>query len=142
MVDVLGGLPTFLDAVAAAALAPLAWWILLNGIEDVFVDVFGLHVFARRRMQLREKRQQMAPGRAQKRIAIVYDGVTYPDAFRADLVVEEAVVIEVKCVSQLAPVHHLQLLTYLRLAGYRLGILINFSEGHLKNGIRRIVNGL
>ena len=71
MVDVLGDLPTFLDAVAAATLAPLAWWILLNGIEDVFVDVFGLHVFARRRMQLRDKRQQMAPGRAQKRIAIV-----------------------------------------------------------------------
>ena len=71
MVDVLGSLPTLIDAIAAAVLTPLAWWILLNGIDDIFVDLLGLHAFAKRRAQLREKRRLIAQRSAQKRVAIV-----------------------------------------------------------------------
>ena len=64
------------------------------------------------------------------------------EAFRADLIVEEKVVVEIKSVEQVAPVHKKQLLTYLRLADKRLGLLINFGEALIKDGITRVVNGL
>jgi GxxExxY protein len=62
--------------------------------------------------------------------------------FRIDLLVEDKVIVEVKSVEQAAPVHKKQLLTDLRLADKRLGLLINFGEPLIKNGITRIVNGL
>jgi GxxExxY protein len=62
--------------------------------------------------------------------------------FRADLIVENKVIIEVKLVERLAPVHRMQLLTYLRLTGKRLGLLINFDTALIKDGIARVVNGL
>ena len=62
--------------------------------------------------------------------------------FRADLVVEEKVIVEIKSIELLAPVHKKQLLTYLRLADKRLGLLINFHVALIKDGITRIVNGL
>ena len=62
--------------------------------------------------------------------------------FRADLVVEEKVIVEVKSVAEVMPVHKKQLLTYLRLANKRLGLLINFNVAVVKDGITRIVNGL
>jgi GxxExxY protein len=62
--------------------------------------------------------------------------------FRADLIVEDKVIVEVKSVEVLAPVHEKQLLTYLRLADKRLGLLINFQVALIKDGITRIVNGL
>ncbi len=62
--------------------------------------------------------------------------------FRADLIVEDKVIVEVKSVEVLAPVHKKQLLTYLRLADKRLGLLINFQVALIKDGITRIVNGL
>jgi PD-(D/E)XK nuclease superfamily len=62
--------------------------------------------------------------------------------FRADLIVEDKVIVEVKSVEALAPVHKKQLLTYLRLADKRLGLLINFNVALIKDGITRIVNGL
>ena len=62
--------------------------------------------------------------------------------FRADLVVEEKVIVEVKSVAEVMPVHKKQLLTYLRLANKRLGLLINFNVAVIKEGITRIVNGL
>ena len=64
------------------------------------------------------------------------------EAFRADLIVEDKVIVELKSVEVLAPVHPKQLLTYLRLTDKRLGLLINFGAPLIKNGIRRIVNGL
>ena len=64
------------------------------------------------------------------------------EAFRADLIVEDKVVVEIKSVEHIAPVHKKQLLTYLRLADKRLGLLINFGETLIKNGITRVVNGL
>ena len=62
--------------------------------------------------------------------------------FRADLVVEDKVIVEIKSVELIAPVHKKQILTYLRLADKRLGLLINFQVALIKDGITRIVNGL
>ena len=62
--------------------------------------------------------------------------------FRADLIVEDKVIVEIKSVEALAPVHHKQLITYLKLSKLKLGLLINFNEALIKNGIRRIVNNL
>ena len=62
--------------------------------------------------------------------------------FKADLLVEDAVIVEIKSLAEIAPVHKKQLLTYLRLAQKRLGLLINFNVALIKDGITRIVNGL
>jgi GxxExxY protein len=62
--------------------------------------------------------------------------------FRADIIVEKKVLIEIKSVESLAPVHSKQVLTYLRLTGLKLGLLVNFNEAKIKDGISRIVNGL
>ncbi len=72
---------------------------------------------------------------------ITYDGVRFDEALRADLVVGEKVIIELKSVSTTTPVHAKQLLTQLRLSGLKLGLLINFGEAHLRNGIKRLING-
>ena len=75
-------------------------------------------------------------------IPIAYEGTLIPIAFRADLVVEDRVIVEIKSIAELAPVHRKQLLTYLRLAYKRLGLLINFNVTLIKDGIVRIANGL
>jgi GxxExxY protein len=62
--------------------------------------------------------------------------------FRADLIVENKVIIELKSVESIAPVHKKQLLTYLKLTGLKLGLLVNFNEALIKDGINRIVNNL
>jgi len=62
--------------------------------------------------------------------------------FRADLIVEDLVLIELKSVKALDPVHKKQVLTYLKLTGFKLGLLVNFNEALIKNGIARIVNDL
>lgn len=77
----------------------------------------------------------------QKPMSITYDGVRFKEAFRSDLVVNGRVIAELKSVEALSAVHAKQLLTQLRLSGLKLGLLINFGEAHLKNGIRRIING-
>jgi GxxExxY protein len=78
----------------------------------------------------------------QQAIPIVWENVHMEAGFRADLIVENKVIIEVKSVESLAPVHRMQLLTYLRLTGKRLGLLINFDTALIKDGIARVVNGL
>ena len=78
----------------------------------------------------------------QKTIPVVYDGNVFDEGFGADLVGENCVNVELKSVETVSPVHKKQLLTYLRLADIRLGILINFGAALLKDGIYRIVNGL
>ena len=78
----------------------------------------------------------------QQPIPVAYEEVRIDTGFRADLVVEEKVIVEIKSVELLAPVHKKQLLTYLRLADKRLGLLINFHVALIKDGITRIVNGL
>ena len=75
-------------------------------------------------------------------IPIHYDDLVFDEGFRADLLVQERVIVELKSVEKLIPVHRKQVLTQLRLSERRLGLLINFGEAHLKNGIERIVNGL
>lgn len=75
-------------------------------------------------------------------ISVKYDGMELGIGFRADLVINDIVIIELKSVEQVVPVHHKQLLTYLRLADKRLGLLINFGSMMIKDGISRVVNGL
>lgn len=74
--------------------------------------------------------------------SIVYEELVCEDAFRMDLLVEEKVLVELKSVEKLARVHSKQLLTYLKLADKRLGLLINFGEALLRDGITRIANNL
>jgi GxxExxY protein len=75
-------------------------------------------------------------------IAAQYGIVQLDVAYRADLVVDDAIIIELKAVPKLMAVHTAQLLSYLRLGRFKLGMLINFHEVQLKNGIKRVVNGL
>jgi len=75
-------------------------------------------------------------------IPVAYEEIIFDEGFRADLVVEGKVIVELKSVEKVAPVHKKQLLTYLRLANKRLGLLINFGEGLIRDGITRIVNRL
>jgi GxxExxY protein len=77
----------------------------------------------------------------QKPMSILYDGIRFAEAFRSDLVVNGKVVVELKSMAALSDVHVKQLLTQLRLSGLKLGLLINFGEAHLKNGIKRVING-
>lgn len=79
---------------------------------------------------------------AQVSVLVVYESVCLEIGFRADLVVENLVIVELKSIEKTAPIHKKQLTTYLRLTGKRLGLLINFGEELIKDGITRIVNGL
>jgi len=75
-------------------------------------------------------------------IPINFQGIAFDEGFRADILVERKIIIELKSVERLQPVHSKQLLTYLRLTGCKLGLLINFGENLLKDGFKRVVNGL
>jgi GxxExxY protein len=75
-------------------------------------------------------------------VPIRYESILLDAAYRADIIVEDLVIIELKSVEQVAPVHKKQLLTYLRLADKHLGLLINFGAPLIKDGITRIVNNL
>ena len=74
-------------------------------------------------------------------LPVVYHGVKLELGYRMDLVVAELVVVEIKSVDAVSPVHQAQLLSYLKLSGKSIGLLINFNVVHLKDGIRRFVNG-
>lgn len=74
-------------------------------------------------------------------IPVVWDNTKMELGFHADLLVENKIIIELKSVETLAPVHDKQVLTYLRLSGIKLGFVINFNEELIKNGIKRIING-
>jgi GxxExxY protein len=78
----------------------------------------------------------------QEPIPIVYHGVHFKAGFRCDLLVGGKVIVEVKSIEALHPVHKKQVLTYLRFADKRLGLLINFNVALIKDGITRLVNGL
>jgi GxxExxY protein len=77
----------------------------------------------------------------QKPIPVIFDGLTIADGFRADLVVEDRLIVEVKSVERTAPVHAKQLLTYLRLTEQPLGLLMNFGCETFREGLKRVVNG-
>ena len=78
----------------------------------------------------------------QKGIPIIVDDLTIPEAFRADLVAGGRLIVELKSVEEMKPVFAKQLLTYLRLSGLKLGLLLNFGAPSLKNGIERVANNL
>lgn len=78
----------------------------------------------------------------QQGISLVYENVKLDLGFRSDIIVENKVIVEIKSVELIAPVHQKQLLTYLRITGIKLGLLVNFNEALIKDGIQRIVNGL
>lgn len=75
-------------------------------------------------------------------VPVVYGGEIYEFGYRADLILEDKVIVELKSVEVLAPVHYKQLLTYLRIKKLKLGLLINFNEELLKEGYHRVVNDL
>ena len=100
-------------------------------LESVYEAVLAYEL---RKRGLRVERQKVIP--------VVYEEVRLDEGFRADLVVEDKVIIELKSVEAIARVHKKQVLTYLRLSNLRLGLLINFGEELIKDGISRVVNGL
>jgi GxxExxY protein len=75
-------------------------------------------------------------------LPIEYDGETVEAGYRIDVLVENVIIVELKAVEKVLPIHGMQLLTYLRLSGKRLGLLINFNVPHLRDGIQRVVNNL
>jgi GxxExxY protein len=76
-----------------------------------------------------------------RRLPLVYKGVRVTPAYEADVIVDDCVIVEVKAVEVLHPVHEQQIATYLRLADCRVGLVLNFGGATLKSGIRRVVNG-
>ncbi|MEI7848068.1 MAG: GxxExxY protein [Chloroflexota bacterium] len=100
-------------------------------LESVYESIMAHEL---RKRGLRVERQLGIP--------IEYDGILINEGFRVDLMVENLVIIELKSVEQIHPVHAKQLLTYLKLSKKRLGLLINFNGPLIKNNITRIVNGL
>lgn len=100
-------------------------------LESVYQSVFAY-----------ELRQQGLKVETEVSIPVVYGRVQIETAFCADLIVDQCLLIELKSVEQVNPIHKKQLLTYLRLSELKLGLLINFNEELIKNGIHRVVNGL
>ena len=78
----------------------------------------------------------------QEPVPLIYEKLKFEEGFRADLVVAGKIIVELKSVEKVVPVHKKQLLTYLRLSNKRLGLLVNFGESLMKNGISRIANGI
>lgn len=91
---------------------------------------------------VRELRRRGLSVEVQVPLPVVFDGARADLAYRVDLLVDDAVVVELKAVAKLLPIHEAQLLSYLKLSGHRVGLLINFHVLHLKDGIRRLVNKL
>ena len=80
--------------------------------------------------------------RRQASIPIRYQDLTIDNGYRVDIIVADRVVVELKAIEAILPVHRAQLLSYLRLGGFKLGYLLNFHVAHLRDGIVRMVNGL
>jgi GxxExxY protein len=99
-------------------------------LESVYEEVLAHEL---RKRGLTVVQQQVIP--------VIYEDIRLEMGFRADLIVEDRVIVEIKSITEIAPVHKKQLLTYLRLADKRVGLLINFNEFLIKDGITRIVNG-
>ncbi len=100
-------------------------------LESVYEEILTYEL---NKTGVKIKRQQGLP--------VVYDELKMDLGFRADIIVEEKVIIELKSIEAIAPVHLKQLLTYLKITGIKLGLLINFNEALIKDGIRRVVNNL
>ena len=103
----------------------------LGLLETVYEVVLARELESR---GLRVERQVPVP--------ILYGGMRFEEGFRADIVVENSVILELKSVEQLSKVHAKQVFTYLKLKGLKLGFLLNFGSNLMKDGIERVVNGL
>jgi GxxExxY protein len=99
-------------------------------LESVYETVLAYELEKR---NLKVVRQQSLP--------VIYESIKLEEGFRTDIIVENKVIIELKSVETIAPVHKKQLLTYLRLSGLKLGLLINFGSHLIKDGITRVING-
>ena len=102
------------------------------GLLETVYEVVLAHDLKRRGLKVKR----------QVPVAIIYDDIKFDEGFRADLIVEEKVIVELKSVEKVIPIHKKQLLTYLRLADKRLGLLINFGSELIRDGISRVVNSL
>jgi iron complex transport system substrate-binding protein len=100
------------------------------GLMETFYESVMLHALTKRGLHVEK----------QKVISFEWEGVRIEEACRLDLLVEGCVIVELKSVERLHPVHHKQVLTYLRLLDLPVGLLINFGVGSLKDGIHRILN--
>lgn len=100
-------------------------------LESVYEAVLAYEL---ERRGVKVSRQQSMP--------VIYESVRLEEGYRADLVVNEKVIVELKSVENIAPVHKKQLLTYLRMSDTKLGLLVNFGTHLIKDGITRVVNGL
>jgi GxxExxY protein len=88
-----------------------------------------------------ELRQRGIEVERQRAIPLIYNGLHFEEGFRADLWIENRIIVEIKSIDELGPVHSKQVLTYLRLTGLKLGLLINFGSPYIRDGIERIING-
>ncbi len=100
-------------------------------LESVYEEALAYELI---KQNLLIKKQQGLP--------VVYEQVKLDLGFRVDLIVDDKVIVEIKSIEAIAPVHQKQLLTYLKLTGLKLGLLVNFNEALIKDGIQRIVNKL
>ena len=89
-----------------------------------------------------ELEKQNLPARRQVLVPIRYEGLKIDNGYRIDLLVGDRVVVELKAVEAILPVHRSQLLSYLRLGGFKLGYLLNFHVARMRDGVVRMVNGL
>jgi GxxExxY protein len=122
-----------------------------NEIAKIIVDVaFKIHTqygpglleSAYQALMVYELRKRGLQVEAEKPIPLHHEGVVIDVAYRADLIVEDKVIVELKSVEEVAKVHKKQLKTYLKLADKRLGLLINFGAELIKDGISRVANGM
>jgi hypothetical protein len=108
---------------------PRGLWSAENAVTD---KVIGAAVEVHRHLGVGFKRQVHLP--------VAYKGIRLDCGYKMDLVVEDLVIVEIKAVDQLLPIHSAQLITYLKSSGKRIGLLINFNVTTLKNGLKRIAN--
>ena len=101
----------------------------------------GLLESAYRACLIHELRKQGFKVASEVGLPVVYDGDKIDLGYRIDLIVADSVIVEIKCVEAIHPVHKAQLLSYMRLSGRHVGLLINFYVEHLKDGIKRMVDG-
>ncbi len=122
-----------------------------NDIAKILVDIFlnvhkklgpGLLESVYEEVICYELKQAELNYLRQQGIRVMYDDVAMDLGFRADIIVENKVIIEIKSIDTIAPVHNKQLLTYLKLSNIKLGLLVNFNVELIKDGIKRLVNNL
>jgi len=90
---------------------------------------------------LRELRTTGLHVRHEVHLPVIYNGVRLADAYRVDFIVDRCLIVEVKCVEKVLQIHKAQLLSYPKLTGLKLGLLLNFNVAHLRDGIYRVING-